>query len=394
MSSIVKVAFPLISSQAWMGGYNYLLSLISALKKHEASRVEPILFCGKDTSADDLAPFQKIEGLQIITHQAFSAESQTKGLLQAVLLGKNKQIANVFNKTRVDVVFEPAHFYGWRLKQSSIAWFPDFQHRHMRDLFSRASWLKRELGFKMQIWAGRTILLSSQNAKKDCVKFYSIDDTRMVVLTFPTVIPEYLLDVDFASFKTRYDLPEKFVYVPNQFWTHKNHGVLVDALALLKNQGVNVTIICTGNTKDPRNADYFSLLEKKVSQLELQDNFCILGLIPREHAVGLLRACTLLINPSFFEGWNTSVEEAKAFNVPMLLSNIEVHQEQATDKAHYFDPNSAEALAALLKDQIDKTPAPTNLRGLNQNSEKAIKNFASAFVDITLTSANSDIIHH
>ncbi len=38
---------------------------------------------------------------------------------------------------------------------------------------------------------------------------------------------------------------------------------------------------------------------------------------------------TALINPSQFEGWSTTVEEAKSLGVKMLLSDLEVHKEQA-----------------------------------------------------------------
>jgi glycosyltransferase involved in cell wall biosynthesis len=264
----------------------------------------------------------------------------------------------------------------------------------MPELFGKISWFKRELGFKMQIWAGRTILLSSNDAKQDCIKFYNVENNYTRVLRFPTVIPQYLLDVEISTLKELYLLPEKFVYIPNQLWLHKNHTLLIDALGILKKQGKKVTIICTGNTKDPRSLEHFSLLQEKITQLKLESDFRILGLIPREHALGLLRTCTLLINPSFFEGWNTSVEEAKAFNVPMILSNIPVHKEQAGDKAYYFEPNNRGDVAQLLYENIQQLAPPNSLRDLNQNTDILIKNFASDFVDLSINSNSSGIISH
>lgn len=35
----------------------------------------------------------------------------------------------------------------------------------------------------------------------------------------------------------------------------------------------------------------------------------------------------LRVNPSFYEGWSTTVEEAKSIGVPLLLSDIPVHRE-------------------------------------------------------------------
>jgi hypothetical protein len=55
-----------------------------------------------------------------------------------------------------------------------------------------------------------------------------------------------------------------------------------------------------------------------------------------------------IINPSYFEGWSTTVEEAKALGQRLILSDIPVHREQAPMYATYFMPNDAKALADIL----------------------------------------------
>ena len=57
-----------------------------------------------------------------------------------------------------------------------------------------------------------------------------------------------------------------------------------------------------------------------------------------------------LINPSFFEGWSTSVEEAKILNKKVLLSDIKVHREQKPTKSYFFNPyNHVELSKIILK---------------------------------------------
>lgn len=386
---VVRIGFPIISSRTWMGGYNYLLSLISALAGYESDRVQPILFCGKDTPQEDLLPFNNIDGLQIVSHEAFSKKSQSAGLMQALVFGKNIQASQAFSAELIDVIFEPARFYGWRLKQNGLAWFPDFQHRHMPHLFGRTSWLKREIGFRMQAFSGHTILLSSDDASKDCKKFYNIKQEKIEILKFPALIPPKLLEFDTSSLQALYDLPGKFAYIPNQFWQHKNHEVVIKALGILKENGLDITVISTGSTHDPRNPEHFQDLQSKIQALNISDNFRILGLIPREHAIGLLRTCTLLINPSLFEGWNTSVEEAKAMGVPMLLSNISVHQEQTRNNATYFKPDNPEELAQLLQKMITHEEGMLSGRTLVQNSKEVLGQFASRFTDIAIRSVTN-----
>ena len=72
----------------------------------------------------------------------------------------------------IDVVFESARFFGWRLPCPAVAWFPDFQHRRLPQLFSPAARWRRDLGIRMQIASGRTLMLSSESALRDCRKSF------------------------------------------------------------------------------------------------------------------------------------------------------------------------------------------------------------------------------
>ena len=81
-----------------------------------------------------------------------------------------------------------------------------------------------------------------------------------------------------------------------------------------------------------------------------------------------MRVCTALINPSLSEGWSTTVEEGKSLGVPMLLSDLRVHREQAGDRAYYFDPEAAGQLASLMARHED-LPAPSR-RGSRERGHR------------------------
>jgi glycosyltransferase involved in cell wall biosynthesis len=88
-------------------------------------------------------------------------------------------------------------------------------------------------------------------------------------------------------------------------------------------------------------------MQRTIEANSLRPNVRLLGLIPHAHIPALMQSCTALINPSTFEGWSTTVEEAKAMGTPMILSSLRVHREQSTD-ALFFDPASPEQLADIL----------------------------------------------
>ena len=123
---------------------------------------------------------------------------------------------------------------------------------------------------------------------------------------------------------------------------------MVESLKLLKEKGEDVYVVCTGNTNDYRDPSYFGRLKNKISEFGLEDRFIILGLIPFSHLFAFMRQSVALLNPSLFEGWSTTIEEAKSLGKRVLVSNLPVHIEQNAPKAIYFNPFSAEDLASKM----------------------------------------------
>jgi glycosyltransferase involved in cell wall biosynthesis len=123
-------------------------------------------------------------------------------------------------------------------------------------------------------------------------------------------------------------------------------------------------------------------LMRAVSNAGLESDLLMPGMIPYADLMPLMQASTALLNPSLFEGWSTTVEEARAAGVPMVLSDLDVHREQAGDHATYFDRYSAESLADAL---ANFKPPPLAVRLLlreqaRAESERRVKQFAHEFI--------------
>jgi len=58
-----------------------------------------------------------------------------------------------------------------------------------------------------------------------------------------------------------------------------------------------------------------------------------------------MRNCVAVLNPSRFEGWSSTVEEAKGMGKRLILSSIPVHREQNPPRASFFEPDDEHALA-------------------------------------------------
>jgi glycosyltransferase involved in cell wall biosynthesis len=173
-------------------------------------------------------------------------------------------------------------------------------------------------------------------------------DRIHVVAPRPSFEPDELA-LDPAEVVRRFELPTPFFLVSNQFWQHKNHGLVLEALRRAHDTGCRPNVVFTGRTSDYRDQGYFDALLARLSSLGLWSSCRLLGRLPRAEQLALLRAARAVIQPSLFEGRGLIAEEALALGVPVLCSRIPVHAALAGSRCTLFDPRSPEQLATLIK---------------------------------------------
>jgi glycosyltransferase involved in cell wall biosynthesis len=345
---LIRVGFMLIGGRHWTGGYNYLLNLVQQLDRFASDRIRPVLFFGDDLDQEDVAPFEQIASAEVVRSPAVNSANRRASLIRCLLAGQDPALVSLFAAHRIDVAFENAQFLGWRWRVPTIAWIPDFQHLCLPHLFTRRSFWQREIGFQAQVRSGRLIMLSSEDARQMCEAHYPSSLGRTEVARFAIWPGERPSLEDAVAVAAKYGLTAPYVFMPNQFWKHKNHRLVIEALSLLKKRGQRVTVAASGRQLDTRDASHFPALQALVQAHGVSDEFRLLGMLPYADLALLMRASVALLNPSLFEGWSTTVEEARALGVPMLLSDLDVHREQAGAQARYFDRQDAGALADAL----------------------------------------------
>ncbi len=340
---------------------------------------------------EQVAEFVPLLVQRPIRSAAFDRGLSNLRLARACTLGNVPAATAAFKDAGIDVVFEVAQFYGWRFPLATLAWTPDFQHRHLPRMFSRRQWLRREIGYRAQVAAGRILMLSSEDARADSERFYPGSRGRTVVVRF-AVQPPQLPAPPGPELLRRHGLPERFLYLPNQFWKHKNHSVVIDALALLRQRREPMVVAATGNPHDTRHVGHYRWLSERVAALGVQQDFRFLGMLPYTDVIGLTSLCHAMVNPSFFEGWSTTVEEAKALGAPLVLSDIAVHREQAGDAALYFDPASPASAAEAIRQAWERSdlPAPAERRRLAAEKTAArVREYGLAFANAARTALDA-----
>ena len=228
-----RICFPLIGGTVWMGGMNYLNTLLHVVTHELADFYSACLLVAPDEADLAREKFGTLDGVDIVVDRRVAGAGSGRRAVAALATGRDAAFAELVLEQGAALVFENARFYGHQFPVPVLAWLPDFQHRYLRDMFSAAAWWRREIGFRAQCAGGREILLSSHTAEKDCHRFYprSAGHTHVARFTATLDIPSTLERS--KQIRAAYRLPASFMFIPNQFWVHKNHRVVIESLKLL-----------------------------------------------------------------------------------------------------------------------------------------------------------------
>ena len=346
-SSRVPIAF-FFSDEAkhWQGGLNYYRSLFYAIHDYADDLIEPVVFAGTSQVIVDL-------DLSFAIRSFVSPVFRRKSLpwilneLCYRILGRPLLATREVIKSGIRIQSHCRPSCNHRLK--SIAWIPDFQHLHHPGFFSDRDIRSRNRTFGHYLRKSDLVLFSSESALSDLDFFSPEYSPKARVLRFTAIPPKLEKDCSVHVFG-EYGIRGRYFYIPNQLWTHKNHVVAVRALAIVASSHPDLVIVCSGSFDDYRNPGHISSLKSLIQSFGLESRFLLLGVIPYPHIPILMANSVALINPSLFEGWSTTVEEAKAIGAPMILSDIDVHREQCpSGEAVFFDPMSPESLARCME---------------------------------------------
>lgn len=350
MSHKLRIGFHDFARPGWTGGGHYLKNLFFGLKAvRQQGEIERVLLSTSnqaDPADKDLETVAMPRRVTPPLGWRLARMLSSYGLFPKPV---DQQVRFV-NDLGLDCLFSTAP-YGHGLHPPLIGWIPDFQHRRLPEFFSPEDRAGRDTTFRELISASSRVILSSQAARLDLEKYYPDLAPKAKVVPFVAQIPPESWLPEPSQVADHYHLPERFFYMPNQFWMHKNHKLVLDALAKVKQEmNQEFTVVATGNFHEYRRPLYFGELLADIASRGLRDNFIVLGLVPFTHIFALMRQSLAVLQPSLFEGWSTTVEEAKSLGKPILLSDIQVHREQDPPAARYFDPSSPEELALCLSE--------------------------------------------
>ena len=383
---MINVAFTAPQAKDWMGGVNYHKNLFFAISSLDKVEINPVVFLGNNTDpaiVELLKPHAKL-----VFDSLFDRKSLKFKVANFIAYHMKWPFLQnrIFKKHDIQVAH---HVWGpyEGLKCKTISWIPDFQHLHLGHLFTKGDVDQRNTTIRSLLKISDAVILSSHDAYDDCLKFDANAENRLHVLQFVSQPNPEVFKLTKSFIKNKTKIPEKYFYLPNQFWEHKNHLQVFEAIKLLKDSGLQVHLVCSGAIEDYRNPEYIEKVKSCIASNELEGNVTMLGFIDYLDVLYLIRYSVSVINPSLFEGWSSTVEECKSIGKNMILSDLNVHKEQSPAKSRYFELENTLSLVDCLRDAWLSTENIPNIELEIQASQllpTRTKEFAKRFQSIVM----------
>ena len=213
----------------------------------------------------------------------------------------------------------------------------DLQHRlqpEFPEVSANGLWEYREYLFRNACRQATVIVADSEVGKEDvldCYGGYGVTPDRVKVLPY---LPASYLAVDVSEAEQKmvrslYQLPERYLFYPAQFWPHKNHARIVQALGLLdREHHIEAPIVFCGSYSGDIRENTYGNVVALASKLGIENQVKYLGYVPEEHMSALYAGAVALVMPTFFGPTNIPVLEAWSFGCPVLTSDIRGIREQ------------------------------------------------------------------
>lgn len=335
------------------GAYQYCLAMLKALSQIRNENLKIIAFCTYEDWKSVTEPLgiqtemvQK-NFLQRILH--YLAEKMLTVEIYREKCSRFHPLSKRQKSLKIDCCLYPCgDKISFMLKTPAIVTVFDLMHRYLSD-FPEVSnpkvYRSRERSYTNIGRYAKMILVDSEIGKQQMLECYAdFGATAEKIGVLPYIAPDYVFE---SIGRKKYKKPDtfnKYIFYPAQFWKHKNHRNLLQAIVELKEEGITVNTVFCGSCKNA-----YGEVESFIRQKKLEQQVKVLGYVTNEEMVALYQYARALVMPTF--GGPTNIPQLEAFVIgcPVATSDIFAIPEQVGEAALLFDPSDVSAIKECIK---------------------------------------------
>lgn len=263
----------------------------------------------------------------------------------------NKHNRKILENSKIDLAIVPFPLlFGSEYKIPYIVAIPDIMYKYYPGFpeYRFLDRLKNNLVYKYSARSALLNVVDSQQGLEDLHKFFKIPKKKIRII--PYIPPGYVYkykDMDESSVDIllkKYNLPEKFLFYPAQFWYHKNHLRLIKAMAFLRqNLDLEASLILVGSSK--ANYENYQKVMNLAKELKIEKQISHLGYVSDKEIVALYKKSWALVFPTLIGPTSIPPLEAMVLGTAVLCSNLFSMPEQIEKAGLFFDPFSVKDMA-------------------------------------------------
>ncbi|MGE4398258.1 MAG: glycosyltransferase family 4 protein [Campylobacterales bacterium] len=196
----------------------------------------------------------------------------------------------------------------------------------------------REILYSKSLPKAVAVLVDSDLGKDNVVRRYGVDEERVYVAPFSpssNVLSPHVVDI-----KQKYGINGEYIYYPAQFWSHKNHVYILDALKILNDNNVQIYAIFSGSDKGN-----LKFVLDYAESLGIKHLVKYIGFAPNDEIYSLYKFALSLVMPTYFGPTNIPPLEAFQVGCPVIYSDLKGLREQVGNAALLCDLKNPHSLA-------------------------------------------------
>lgn len=338
------------------GSFQYNQSILDALKNLPIEKYSVYAFFQDDLWDDYLLKYQFVKKKVFTPRQLFDVFGAMLFKLAKYgwirlsdhrwLFARLSKFSRQFDEENLDIIIFPAQeIFPAVITTKSVGVIHDLMHRYEKfpEMSSPEEFVSRERLYSSICSSASRIFVDSELGKKQVMECYG-NNLEDIISVMPYTPPQYLFSDELNLADCDMELPAKFMFYPAQFWRHKNHIRLIEAVKKLKDDNVDVKMIFVGSEKN----GYDDVL-KAIEKYKLEENIKILGYVSDSKMRYLYKHATAMIMPSFAGPTNIPPLEGMSMGCPVAVADNYAMPWQVQDAGLTFSPNSVDEIANTIK---------------------------------------------
>ena len=239
----------------------------------------------------------------------------------------------ILNKSNCKVVIFPSqNITSYQVNKKSLSTIHDLMHRYEYQFseYTKKIISERDVHYHNICKHCDGILVDSNMGKKHVIDSYDVEKHK--IFSLPFITPKYLLKKNKINIFKKFDIKEKYLFYPAQFWEHKNHINLVKAFKDVIKKNKNISLVFCGAKKN-----FYNEIYNFVQSNNLQKKIYFLGRVSDDIMSSLYSNAIATVYPSLCGPTNIPPLESVSLNTPLICSDAYFMKNQMGNSAVFFN---------------------------------------------------------